>query len=126
MTVDVLTGDPRRDARSVHVLSRHHSDLLRPRSMEMAKGEIPDGPKDDYRNSLREKNGMRCAAHSVAHCRLTPFSLLKYETLPHFKISTSNSMEGWVKHYICLIVCNVQLSSVATFMTLKLESENIK
>ena len=35
---------------------------LRPdlRSMEMAKGEIPNGPKDDYRDSLREKNGMRC------------------------------------------------------------------
>ena len=28
--------------------------------MEMAKGEIPNGPKDDYRDSLREKNGMRC------------------------------------------------------------------
>ena len=27
----------------------------------MAKGEIPDGPKDDYRDGLREKNGMRCA-----------------------------------------------------------------
>ena len=26
----------------------------------MAKGEIPDGPKDDYRDGLREKNGMRC------------------------------------------------------------------
>ena len=52
----------------------------------MAKGEIPDGPKDDYRDGLREKNGMRCEhlPPSLPPSPPSPFSLLKYDTLSPF------------------------------------------
>ena len=52
----------------------------------MAKGEIPDGPKDDYRNGLREKNGMRC--EHLLHSGVRPeISILIVEirySLPRF------------------------------------------
>ena len=55
--------------------------------------------------ALKMTIGTACVNRMVCDARLAPFSLLKYETLPHFKISTFNSKgrSGRVTHYFCLI-----------------------